>query len=105
MRLREAPGPVFDPPPLELRRWTWCGTDPRPPGRLGAEAYRSRAAWLRARRRWESRRGQALGEWFAEARAEARAERGFDGWLEMRAYRPDPDKDPDEGWDPLRDEW
>ena len=33
------------------------------------------------------------------------AERGFDGWAEMLAYRPDPDEEPDAGWDPLRDEW
>ena len=99
MRLREVPGPVFDSPPLELRRWEWSGKAPRPAGeRLGAEVYATREEWIAARRRWEARRGQTVAEWRAEATRQARAERGFDGWVEMLAYRPDPDypEDPDE---------
>ena len=91
MRLREAPGPVFDPPPLELRRW-----------RTGAGVYATREAWLAARRAWERRHGQTIVEWWAGVEREARAEVRF---LEMFTYKPDRDEDAPEGWDPDRDEW
>jgi hypothetical protein len=106
VKLREVPRPEFDPPPLQLRRWHWSGERPRPAGEaVGAEVYRSRQEWVAARQRWEHQRGQLVGEWYAAAVREAKAERGFDGWAEMLAYRPEPDEDPDAGWDPLRDEW
>lgn len=102
------PRPAFDPPPLALLRWTRRARSPGVPalpGPIGAEAYAAREDWLTARRSWEHGHGQAVGEWYAVASAEARAERGFDGFADMLAYLPDPDVDPAEGWNPLRDEW
>lgn len=96
MRLRQVPRPVFDPPPLPLRRWCWSGPRPQPPGEsTGAGVYGSRADWLAARRVWEHEHGQTVGSWYAEASRLAREERGFGGWAEMLAYRPDPDEEED----------
>lgn len=61
---------------------------------VGSEAYATREQWVQARRKWEARRGQSLREWYYAASAEARAERGFDGWAAMIANRADPDEDP-----------
>jgi hypothetical protein len=98
VKLREKPGPVFDPPPLRLRRWTWSGTAAQPAGEAtGAQVYGSRPEWVAARRVWEAARGQSIAGWYADVSARARAERGFDGWAEMREFRPDPDQEDDPG--------
>ena len=94
MKVREEPAPVFDPPPLPLRRWyrrvTGSGKPAGEP--VGAEVHRSREEWLAARRRWERQHGQTIAEWWAGAEREARAELRM---LEMLPYKPDPDEEPD----------
>ena len=92
MKLRETPEPVFDPPPLHLRRWD----GPRvPPGeRTGRQAFASRDEWVAARHAWRSGQGQAIGEWWAAELARARAECSVLGVL---AYALSPDVEHD-GW-------
>lgn len=89
------PRPAFDPPPPELLRWFCHGRRADPGWRPGAAVYASRAEWVAARRSWEREHGQAVGDWYAEASRLAREERGFDGWAELLAYRPDPDDEAD----------
>lgn len=90
MRVRGVPGPVFDPPPPELLRWTRRPSTP-PDGRAGAEAYASREKWVTARRAWARKHGQTIAEWWAATEREARAELWLIGMLR---YKPDPDEGP-----------
>ena len=94
------PRPAFDPPPPELRQFGRL----LPGLGLGVDVFASRGEWIRARRAWEITRGQAMSDWLAAAVAEARAERGFDGWAAMGEFRIEADAD--DGADRWgRDEW
>jgi hypothetical protein len=73
VRLRPAPepGPVL-PPPLYLRRWDCARV---PAGELtGRMVFAGAGEWRAARAAWRSTSGQTIGEWWAWALAEARAE-------------------------------
>lgn len=77
-KLRSLGGGIAAPPP-ELRRferdhYAALGEDgPAPAERRGCDVFADRAAWIEARREWESQHGISIGEWHRQLCAEALA--------------------------------
>ena len=99
MRVREARQASLPAPPGTL---LWFTQSWRPEGRgPGMDAYPDRAAWLAARREWETRHGMTIAEWseatWEELRRRARSLDEFnasfalimfeeDDWQDLRTW-------------------
>jgi hypothetical protein len=96
VKVREARQAALPAPPEEL---LWFTQSWRPAGRgPGMDAYPDRAAWLAARRDWETRHGMTIAEWSAATWAELHRRAGsldeFNEALELTMYEADDWQDP-----------